>query len=159
MSSIRVELTGDNQALLDRLRELEEADIAGAMAAVGEAIRTSTLERFDAGKDPEERAWKTSIRAQQDGGKTLMVSRDLANSIHVESSSKGVEVGTNKEYAAIHQFGGTIRAKGDGPLKFKIGDQWISKKSIKMPARPYLGINDEDMREITHIIEDAVTGD
>ncbi len=158
MSSIRVELTGDDRALLDRLRELEETDTAAAMAAVGQALRTSTLERFDTGKDPEGRAWKTSIRAQQDGGKTLVISRDLANSIHVESSAKGVEVGTNKDYAAIHQFGGTIRAKGDGLLKFKIGDQWISKKSIKMPARPYLGINEEDMREITHIIEAAVTG-
>lgn len=156
MSSIRVEIDPE---LIGRLRALEEADIAGAMAAAGEAIRTSVLERFDTGKDPEGRAWKKSIRAQQDGGKTLSASRDLATSIHVESSAKGVEVGTNKEYAAIHQFGGTIRAKGDGLLRFKIGDQWISKKSIKMPARPYLGINEEDIREITHIIEDAVTGD
>lgn len=156
MSSIRVEIDPE---LIGRLRALEEADIAGAMAAAGEAIRTSVLERFDTGKDPEGRAWKKSIRAQQDGGKTLSASRDLATSIHVESSAKGVEVGTNKEYAAIHQFGGTIRAKGDGLLRFKIGDQWISKKSIKMPARPYLGINEEDIREITHIIEDAVTGE
>lgn len=156
MSSIRVEIDPE---LIGRLRALEEADIAGAMAAAGEAIRTSVLERFDTGKDPEGRAWKKSIRAQQDGEKTLSASRDLATSIHVESSAKGVEVGTNKEYAAIHQFGGTIRAKGDGLLRFKIGDQWISKKSIKMPARPYLGINEEDIREITHIIEDAVTGD
>lgn len=156
MSSIRVEVDPE---LLDRLRGLEEADIAGAMAAVGEAIRTSVLERFSREKDPEGRPWKKSIRAQRDGGKTLSVSRDLATSIHIESSAKGVEVGTNKEYAAIHQFGGTIRAKGSGLLRFQIGDQWISKKSIKMPARPYLGINEEDMREITHIIEDAVTGD
>ncbi len=155
MSSIRVEVDPE---LLDRLRGLEEADIAGAMAAAGEAIRTSTLERFSREKDPEDRPWKKSIRAQRDGGKTLSASRDLATSIHVESSAKGVEVGTNKEYAAIHQFGGTIRAKGGGLLRFKIGDQWISKKSIKMPARPYLGINEEDIREITHIIEEAVTG-
>lgn len=156
MSSIRVEV---DQELLDRLRGLEEADIAAAMAAVGEAIRTSVLERFDTGKDPEGRPWKKSIRAQQDGGKTLVDHRTLSTSIHVESSAKGVEVGTNEKYAAIHQFGGTIRAKGDGLLKFKIGDQWISKRSIEMPARPYLGINEEDMQEIVHIIEEAVTGD
>lgn len=156
MSSIRVEVDPE---LLDRLRGLEEADIAGAMAAVGEAIRTSTLERFSREKDPEGRPWKKSIRAQQSGEKTLTISRTLATSIHVESSAKGVEYGTNLDYAAIHQFGGTIRAKDGGLLKFQIGDQWISKKSIKMPARPYLGINEEDMQEITHIIEDAVTGE
>lgn len=156
MSSIRVEV---DRELLSRLRNLSEADIAEAMAAVGEAIRTSTLERFEREKDPDDRPWKKSIRAQQSGGKTLSISRDLSNSIHVESSAKGVEVGTNKEYAAVHQFGATIRARDDGLLRFKIGDQWISKKEVKIPARPYMGITDEDMHEITHIIEDAVTGD
>lgn len=153
MSSIRVEI---DQELLDRLRGLQEADIAAAMAAVGEAIRTSTLERFNTGRDPEGRPWKKSIRAQQDGGKTLVDHRTLSTQIHVESSAKGVAVGTNVKYAAIHQFGGTIRAKDDGLLKFRIGGQWISKKSVEMPARPYLGINDEDMQEIIHMIETAV---
>lgn len=156
MGSVRVEVDGE---LLARLRGLADADIAAAMAAVGEALRTSTLERFDTGKDPDGRPWKTSIRARQDGRKTLAVSRQLATSIQPESSAKGVEYGTNLKYAAIHQFGGTIRAKGDGLLKFKIGDQWISKREVKIPARPYLGINEEDMREIVHIIEEAVTGD
>lgn len=155
MSSIRVEVDPE---LLDRLRALEEADIAGAMAAAGEALRTSTLERFDAEKDPEGRRWKTSIRAHQTGGKTLAITRRLATSIHVESSAKGVAVGTNLPYAAVHQFGATIRAKGDGLLRFKIGDQWISKRSVKIPARPYMGITEDDMREITRIIEEAVTG-
>lgn len=155
MSSIRVEVDPE---LIRRLRELSETDTRAAMAAVGEAIRTSTLERFEREKDPDDRTWKKSIRAQQDGGKTLSKSRDLASSIHIESSDKGVEVGTNKEYAAVHQFGATIRAKDDGLLKFKIGDQWISKKEVEIPARPYMGITDEDMQEITRIIEDAVTG-
>ena len=156
MSSIRVEV---DQELLARLRNLADADIAAAMASVGEALRTSTLERFDTGKDPDGRPWKTSIRAQQTGEKTLAISRRLATSIQPVSSAKGVEYGTNLEYAAIHQIGGTIRAKGDGLLKFQIGGQWISKKEVKIPARPYLGINEDDMREITRIIEDAVTGD
>lgn len=144
MSSIRVEI---DQELLDRLRGLQEADIAAAMAAVGEAIRTSTLERFNQEKDPEGRPWKKSIRAQQDGGKTLTVSRTLATSIHSESSSKGVEVGTNLIYAATHQFGDrnrTIRRGNGGTIH------------IDIPARPYMGITEEDMQEITHIIEDAV---
>lgn len=155
MSSIRVDV---DQELLARLRQLADADIAAAMAAVGEALRTSTVERFDTGRDPDGRPWKTSIRAQQTGEKTLAISRGLVTSIQPESSAKGVEYGTNLKYAAIHQFGGTIRAKGDGLLKFKIGDQWISKREVKIPARPYLGINEDDMQEIVHIIEEAVTG-
>lgn len=144
MSSIRVEV---DQELLDRLRGLQEADIAAAMAAVGEAIRTSTLERFEREKDPEGRPWKKSIRAQRDGGKTLSISRTLATSIHIESSAKGVEVGTNLIYAATHQFGDrnrTIRRGNGRTIR------------IDIPARPYMGITEEDMQEVTHIIEDAV---
>lgn len=147
MSSIRVEVDPE---LLDRLRALEEADIAGAMAAVGEAVRTSTLERFSREKDPEDRPWKKSIRAQRDGGKTLTISRGLATSIHVESSAKGVEVGTNLIYAATHQF-------GDRNRTIRTGNNGVAH--IDIPARPYMGITDEDMQEITHIIEDAVTGE
>lgn len=163
MSSIRVELNGDEQALLDRLSSLSEADTAAAMAAIGEALRTSTLERFDTGTDPEGRRWRTSIRAEASGGKTLVKSGQLKSSIHTESSDKGVAVGTNKIYAATHQLGArnrTIRAKEGGLLRFKIGDRWISKKEVRVdiPARPFLGVSEEDMQEISHIIENAVTG-
>ena len=102
MSSIRVQI---DQGLINQLRNLEDVDIAATMLAVGEAIRTSTLERFDRGKDPEGRPWKTSIRAQKEGGKTLVKTAQLRNAIHVEHSNKGVEVGTNLIYAATHQFG------------------------------------------------------
>lgn len=149
MSSIRVQMTGDTQELLNQLRSLEDTDIEAAMLAVGEAIRTSTLERFDRGKDPEGRPWKTSIRAQKDGGKTLVHHTQLRNSIHVDYSSRGVAVGTNLIYAATHQFGDrnrTIRTKNGGVAH------------IEIPARPYMGVTDEDMREITRIIRHAVTG-
>ena len=65
MSSIRVEVDPE---LLDRLRALEEADIAGAMAAAGEAIRTSTLERFSREKDREDRRRAGEKRLQYQGG-------------------------------------------------------------------------------------------
>ena len=89
MSSIRVQMTGDTQELLNQLRSLEDTDIEAAMLAVGEAIRTSTLERFDRGKDPEGRPWKTSIRAQKDGGKTLVKTAQLKNSMqqHINSET------------------------------------------------------------------------
>ncbi len=161
MSSIRVELSGENQELLDRLRALSESDIAAAMAAIGEALRTSTVERFDTGKDPEGRPWKNSIRARETSGKTLVKTTQLKNSIHAETSDKGVAVGTNKIYAATHQFGArnrTIRAKSGKLLRFKINDKWIYAKEVKVniPARPFLGVSEEDMQAVTSIIQEAV---
>ena len=42
---------------------------------------------------------------------------------------------TRSKYAAIHQFGGVIKAKNKPHLHFKIGSQWIKKKSVKIPKR------------------------
>jgi phage gpG-like protein len=62
-------------------------------------------------------------------------------------------------YAAIHQLGGTIAAKDAPYLKFKIGDRWASKKSVTIPARPFLGLDDDDEREIVRIGEDWIAGE
>lgn len=48
------------------------------------------------------------------------------------------QIGTNLVYAAIHEFGGEINAKGDGYLHFKIDDEWVMVKKVKMPPRPWL---------------------
>jgi phage gpG-like protein len=48
------------------------------------------------------------------------------------------KVGTNVVYAPIHELGGVIRAKNSPYLRFKIGDRWVSKKEVKIPARPFL---------------------
>jgi phage gpG-like protein len=48
-------------------------------------------------------------------------------------------------YARIHELGGTIRPKtAGGALRFRIGNQWIVAKLVRMPKRSYLvtGIQD-----------------
>lgn len=50
-----------------------------------------------------------------------------------------VAVGTNLEYAAIQEFGGTIESKSGGLLVFKTDDgEWHSVPSVTVPAHPYL---------------------
>ena len=70
MYSIRLE--GDTQAALRRIRSLSEIDRRGINAALGQTVRESTLERFQQSRGPDGRRWKTSIRAAQTGGKTLV---------------------------------------------------------------------------------------
>jgi phage gpG-like protein len=60
------------------------------------------------GRDPK---WKASKRAQKDGGQTLIDSSQLRNSIQEFVSANSSGVSTNKEYAAIHNFGGPITRK------------------------------------------------
>jgi phage gpG-like protein len=62
---------------------------------------------------------------------------DLRRSIESKvTPGKYVEVGTNKKYAMIHEFGGTIH--GNPYLKFQINGQWVTVASVTIPARPYM---------------------
>ena len=80
------------------------------------------------------RKWDPTKR----GGKILQKSGQLAASIHTASGSHFARIGTNKPYAAIHQFGGTVKAKNKPYLLFKVGDGFRRVKQVNIPARPYL---------------------
>ena len=71
MGSVHVKVTGDNRRLIKRLQMMAELDVKGINKSIAEGIRTSTMERFRLEKDPEGKKWKPSIRAREEGGKTL----------------------------------------------------------------------------------------
>lgn len=158
MRSIRIE--GDTRRLVRRLKELSDIDKKGVNRALAESVRSSTRERFKEEKSPEGNRWEKSIRASQENGVTLTKSADLRNSIKSTSAPSGFAVGTNKIYARTHQFGEkgrTIKAKSSKGLIFKVGDQWIRKREvkIKIPARPFLGLSEEDLLEIKSTLENV----
>lgn len=159
MSSVRVELTGETEKLLERLAHLRNMDIRGAMNGIAEGLRTSTIERFHEERTPEGQKWETSIRAQK-GGKTLTETAQLKNSIRAEVSEGGLAVGTNDIRAATHQFGDTrtIRAKNGKYLTFKVNGEWrrVESVTINIPARPFLGISEEDEQEIKEALEELL---
>lgn len=62
----------------------------------------------------------------------------MAQSITSEYGDDYAIVGTNKVYAAIHQFGGNAGRK----------------KKVKIPARPYLNLGDDAVDEIKSEIID-----
>jgi len=159
MFSIRLE--GDTRRFMNTLKSYSALDKKKINEALGEAMRTSTLTRFKLSKSPSGKRWATSIRAQQEGGKTLIKTAVLRNSIQAESDASGFAVGTNVKYAATHQYGDkgrTIMASRAKALKFKIGDRWVSKKKVRItiPARPFLGLSDDDMQEIKATVEDII---
>lgn len=160
MSSIKAELSGDTDELLKRLNRLSQLEIRGALSSIAEGLRTSTVERFTEEKSPEGKKWKPSIRAQEEGGKTLTKTSQLKTSIRSEVSDSGLAVGTNDIRAATHQFGDerTILAKNKQYLTFKIGGQWKNVTSVKVniPARPFLGISKEDEQDIKDALEEIV---
>lgn len=114
-------------------------------SAIGLALTSLAKRSFnDATKRPK--AWP----AKTDGTPArLRKSGTLAKSIRMVSvSARGVTLGSDRRYAAIHQLGGrtkpfTIRPKNKAALKFSIGGRVIFAKKVKhpgskIPARPYL---------------------
>lgn len=107
-----------------------------AMAEVGEAMVSSTVERFDTSKAPDGTGWEPSQRALKEGGKTLVDSGSLRGSIGYEASASNLVVGSNKVYARIHQMGGRTGRK----------------HAVEMPERPYLGFSEDDIKEARAIL-------
>ena len=121
------------------------------IAALGES---STRLRFRTQTGPDGMRWKPSLRAQMSGGNTLTRDGHLSGSINKRSGADFAEWGVNRIYAAIHQFGGVIRAKSAGALKFRLpGGGFAVVKAVRMPARPFLGVSDDDRRDILDILE------
>ena len=159
MEGVRIELTGADAAIA-RLAKAEAALEAplGMYEAIGEAMVTSTKLRFDDGAGPDGSPWPISLRAQFEGGKTLVDKAALVGSITHIASADQVEWGTNLDYAATHQFGATITPKSADALRFSIpGIGFIVSQSVTIPARPFIGLNDEDETEIERIADDFLS--
>ena len=115
-----------------------------------------------------------SRNAAKKGGQTLTDTARLRQSITHRADAAGVEVGSNVVYAAIHQFGGTIRKKAPKQtLEFdddtgrlisrkaaarrktgliRVVNAQIGAHSVTMPARPFLGISDQGRTSILDIV-------
>lgn len=125
------------------------------IAAIGES---STRLRFRTQTGPDGVRWKPSLRQQLQGGRTLTQDGHLAGSISSDAGKDFAEWGVNRIYARIHQEGGVIRAKG-GALKFALpGGGFAVVKAVTMPARPYLGVNDDDKRDFLDAIQRRIEG-
>lgn len=160
MAGVRIELTGAEEALA-RLGDIaaRAEHPRGLWDAIGAALVTSTQMRFERGEAPDGSPWPPSLRALAQGGKTLIDSARLFQSLTHLPSDRGVEVGTNVVYAASHQFGATISPKAGEFLTFKVAGQWARKRQVTIPARPFLGLDDDDEREVLQIAEEWIAGD
>ena len=97
------------------------------------------------------------------GKKILTDTGRLKNSITYEpeaatGGNARLVIGTVTRYARIHQLGGVIRPKNGKALRFPIatsaGTQWVTKRSVTMPARPFLVFRPGDSARLTEAITD-----
>lgn len=109
-----------------------------ALAAAGPAI----IEAFLTELEHQGQELATYIKMQELSGQVLQNrTGTLRRSIVMTPfRSQGfVTVGTNVQYAKVHEFGMVIEAKNAPYLKFKTDDgAWHSKKQVTIPARPFM---------------------
>ena len=114
------------------------------MDRIGRYLVVSTHRRFERERAPDGTPWLKSARAAAEGNPTLSDTGRLHGSIAhaLTDGGHGVEVGSNVVYAAIHQFGG-LAGRG---------------RRARVPARPYLGIDERDRDAIAQIVSRALEG-
>ena len=104
-----IEIKIDDKDIVMLLKRLSEkaSNMVPAMKIISQIMRDEVPKNFEAGGKPK---WKPSKRAMREGGKTLVDTARLMRSISPSSTEHEARVGTNVEYAAIHQFGGKTKA-------------------------------------------------
>jgi phage virion morphogenesis protein len=135
---LTVDIRGVKRDLRRMLRKID--DQTELWEAVGFLMDRSVKKNFYSEGRPDKWTPLSPARLKQKlpGKKILQDFSDLVNSITAEADSKGVTIATNKEYGAIHQFGGEAGRK---------------TARVKIPARPYLLVQDEDHEAIAAMIE------
>lgn len=127
------------------------------MAAIGTGLVGSTHRRFLTQTDPEGAPWvalNPDYRAMKRNSRILTETGRLRDSMTSRPGPDQVVVGTNVISAAVHQFGATIVPRNASHLVFRLASGVVLAKSVTVPARSFLGINDDD----EEMIADTVFG-
>lgn len=149
--------------MADRLKNMQ-----GLWHAVGNHIKNRTIkECFDKEQSPDGTAWKPlsqwrvkeRLKKHKSGNmKILQDNGHLRRSIQFRAFPNYVIIGSNLKYSRIHQFGGYVTVKREGEYKHKskkhnAGDSYSYSWKIPIPARPYLGITEQDKQYILKTFE------
>ena len=139
-------IQGDEQVerLLATLLKPQWEDL---MDQVGATVSAQTVDRIaDEKKDSLGNAWEAwsaKYEKTRHGGHSLLQgNNDLLNSINHQVQGRSVEVGSHLVYAAHHQF----------------GSEKTSGRGSGIPARPYLGISDDNRDKLEQVIAEWFTG-
>lgn len=135
-------ITLDDSAILGLFDRLEKAggDVAGALDEIGVYLTASTQQRFLTKTDPDGRGWvpwapsTAKARARSGKGDLLRLSQDLFRSITHVTGPRSVKVGTDRQYGAIHQFGGVIEMPPrQRRQRFKYGNKGAARDRAGNP--------------------------
>ena len=140
MSDKPIEIKIDNKDVERKLLELAQKgeNLRPLMKNIAGIFASATEENFKNEGRPDkwtelaEVTKKQRTKQKKWPGQILQVSGQLASSISTQCDDKSAVIGSNLDYASIHQLGG----------------QAGKNKKVEIPARPYLKLTDNDFEEI-----------
>ena len=141
----------DGTAAIEHLSGLVAAlnDPSPLLAELGEYGLRSTRARFKTQTAPDGTAW-AALQPWYQKEKRRNKNRILTLNGYLRGQmtwqlvgDRTVEIGSNLPYAAVHQFG------SDRPQNLeRLRHKEFIPRATTIPARPYLGLSDEDRSEI-----------
>jgi len=148
---VSVTTTIEDDSISPELARLARAikNVDPALEEIGSSQVTEVQWRFEQAQGPDGIAWKsladiTREAREKKGATKPQILRDT-NNLYDSVTYKvlpgeATQIGTNKAYARIHQFGG-LAGRG---LK------------VEIPARPYLGLSESGRQEVLAILRDHI---
>ncbi len=138
----------DDREIRDGLRALETklGDLRPVFRDIGEALLNSTRERFNTQTDPDGRRWADYAplseaykkRKKKHPDLILTLNGYLRGTLNYRATRDELRVGTPMIYGAAHQFG---------------------RPEINLPARPFLGLSDDDTEMILDTLAEWLLSD
>lgn len=178
--AITIEPDGESAVMqaLERLSAFDQSkpDLFGK---IGNVVVSNIRNRWERGEGLEGK-WLLSGRVRREGGTTLRKNSHLLDSMTYNVLPNGVEIGTNKTYAAIHHFGGEIKYEARMRRTYfrqdqrtgLVGNKFVRKArsnfmqetqgkayKVNMPRRPFLGLTETDELEVLDLIMEHLTNE
>ena len=141
----------DDREVVKLLKQLEATgkDMTPVMRTIAGIMADAVEQNFEKEGRPDHwqpLALSTIKQREKHGhwpGQMLQRTGSLASSVTIKFDANSASVGTNKVYAAIHQFGGLAGRN----------------QSARIPAHPFLVLDNDDINEIIEAIEAALKVD
>ncbi len=176
MMDIRIEDQGVKR-LLARIQRRTHS-LTPAMNIIGQIVRTSIVRNFE--KEGRPQRWKAhSETTENRRGKGVSILREeghLMNSIHSKAYKDRTVIGTNRVYAAVHQFGAKKGSFGAFSITQQVKAHVRNVRGVRqnvkahkrtreitlpfgdIPARPFMMVQTEDWDEIRESLSDYLLG-
>lgn len=144
MAGVNIRIDINEGEVLRVLGEIARraADLTPAFQDIGEALLNSTKDRFAEQQAPDGTPWEALSPAYQERKKKnkdliLVLDGYLHDTIRYQASAEELRVGTDRIYGATQQFGDPRR---------------------NIPARPFLGLSEDDQTMVLEVLREYLLG-